>query len=201
MSILMEAINEINEETYQEPLNEIEILSEVGSMLLFIKNNYRDCIDIYGAKATSDILEEANIEYKNLLESMSDGISSSGSKQNTTSNSQLSNNIPDKKTLFDFNKIWETIEAKAGIIGGVALATLAIAASYKIYKNYFSKAAKSCKGRTGSEKEACMTNYKTQAYKMQKMALDKSLSLADKTDSPKKFKQKIQIQINKISKK
>jgi len=188
-SILTETINEIHDDSFlgkfgieQNSMNEIEMISEIGSSMLFLKNNYRECIDIFGAKVTSDLLEEANIEYRNMTESFSSGLTK-------------------QKPIVDFKAIWETIKEHGGTIGATALAALVITASYKIYKNYYSKSAKACKGKTGAEKEACMNNYQTNAYKMQKASLKKSMSMANKTDNPQTFRKKIENQINKLKSK
>jgi len=190
-SILLETINELNDDSFlgqfgidRKELNEIEMLSEIGSTMLFVQNNYRDCVNIFGAKVTGELIEDINKEYKNII---TEGI--------------MSNGVEKPKPMVDFKSIWDTIKNHGGVIGATALAALVITASYKIYKNYFSKAAKACKGKTASEKEACMNNYRANAYKMQQNALKKSLSMADKTSDPKSFKKKIEIRLQKLKSK
>jgi len=63
---------------------------------------------------------------------------------------------------------------KKGKIGvaaaGAGLATFAAA---KIYKNYMSKAARACAGKTGADKQACIQKYKEAAAKAKAKALKK----------------------------
>jgi len=191
MSLLLETINEINDNSFlgqygidQKELNEIEMISEIGSSMLFIKNNYREFIEIFGAKITSELIEDINTDYQTIL-----------------SESILSDGKHDPKPIVDFKSIWDTIKEHGGVIGASALAALVITASYKIYKNYFSKAAKACSDKTGNEKEACMTNYRADAYKMQQASLKKSLSMADKSSDPKSFRKKIEIRLQKLKSK
>jgi len=180
MSILIETIQDLNED--QNQLSEIVLISEIGSSLIFLKSNQRDCIDLFGAKVTSELIEESVLDYKEIMQ---EGFSS---------------NAPEKSPPIDFKAIWETIKDKGDVIGGAALAALVIAGSYKIYKNYFSKAAKSCKGKSGEEKTACMTNYRENAYKLQQDVLKKSLDMSNKSKDPSVFKKKIEIQIRKLKK-
>jgi len=191
MALLLETIVELNDDSFlgqfgidQKELSEIEKISEVGSTMLFIKNNYRECVDIFGAKITGDLVKDINEEYQSIL-----------------SESVISDGAEKPKPVIDFKSIWETIKEHGGAIGATALAALVITASYKVYKNYFSKAAKACKGKSASEKEACMNNYRADAYKMQQASLKKSLSMANKTSDPSSFKKKIEIRIQKLSSK
>jgi len=191
MALLLETINELSDDSFlgqygidRKELNELEKISEVGSTMLFIKNNYRECVDIFGAKITGELVEDINEEYQSIL-----------------SENIMSSHAENPKPVIDFKSIWDTIKEHGGIIGASALAALVITASYKVYKNYFSKAAKACKGKTASEKEACMNNYRADAYKMQQASLKKSLSMASKTNNPNSFKKKIEIRIQKLTSK
>ena len=192
MSLLLETISELYDDSFlgqlgidRKELSEIEKISEVGSTMLFVKNNYRECVDIFGAKITGELIEDINKEYQNIL---SEG-------------ALIGETVPHPKPAIDFKSIWDTIKSHGGVIGATALAALVITASYKIYKNYFSKAAKACKGKTASEKEACMNNYRADAYKMQQNSLKKSLAMANKTNDPSSFKKKIEIRIQKLKSK
>jgi hypothetical protein len=189
MSILLETLYETKEKSFEEKIgieesfDEYDELSAIGTSLLFLKENYRDCINLFGAKVTSELLEEANTTYKNII-----------------TESILSNNAPAPAPAIDFKAIWDTIKDNGTAIAAGTLAAIVIAGAYKAYRNYFSKAAKACKGKKGEEKEACMVNYKENAYRLQQQVLKKSLSLANKSEKPSEFKKKIEIYMQKIKK-
>jgi hypothetical protein len=89
-------------------------------------------------------------------------------------------------------------QAKAGLaIGGAALAALALFASYKTYKRFFSKAAQACKG-SGPEKNTCMKKYKLQAIKAQIQDLQAAAAGCGKTKQPDKCKATIGNKIRKL---
>lgn len=48
-------------------------------------------------------------------------------------------------------------------IRGVAILAAILSMAYKVYKEYYSKAAKACEGKKGLEKQECMRNYKIEA--------------------------------------
>jgi len=79
---------------------------------------------------------------------------------------------------------------KAGMAtGGAAAAALAIYAGYKIYKRFFSQAAKACAGMSGAAKTACMNKYKKQAIMKQAAAIQSaSASACAKSKDPAKCK-------------
>jgi len=156
--------------------------------LSFIKENLMDFVNIYGSTVTTSLLEDLKNEY-NELECISESITDAQSDPYTTS----------EKIKNTFDKI--TKDKDNQIIGWSILAAIALAGAYKIYKNYFSKAAKYCKDKTGEEKKACMVNYQNNAYQMKINALKKSLSLSKKANNPKKYTEKIQKEINKLKKK
>jgi len=85
-------------------------------------------------------------------------------------------------------------------LGGLALATVLIYAAYKVYKNYFSKAAKSCAGNPN--KNICMIRYKQNAIKAQISDLQRASGSCNKSKEPAKckfaIKSKIDILKNKI---
>lgn len=78
---------------------------------------------------------------------------------------------------------------KAGIAtGGAAAAALAIYAGYKIYKRFFSQAAKACAGQGGAAKTACMNKYKKQAIMKQAATIQSNSSTCAKSKDPAKCK-------------
>jgi len=73
MALLLETISELNDDSFlgqfgidRKELSEIEKISEVGSTMLFIKNNYRECVDIFGAKITGELVEDINELLQNI---------------------------------------------------------------------------------------------------------------------------------------
>ena len=78
---------------------------------------------------------------------------------------------------------------KAGMAtGGAAAAALAIYAGYKIYKRFFSQAAKSCAGQSGAAKTACMNKFKKQAIMKQASAIQAASGTCAKSKDPAKCK-------------
>mgnify|MGYP001431390638 CR=1 FL=1 len=89
-----------------------------------------------------------------------------------------------------------------------ALVAVVLIASYKIYKMYLSKAARSCSNFKGNEKQICMLSYQIKAHQKEITVLEQSLSKADTTNDPEKFRnvisqriQKIEIRINVLDNK
>lgn len=80
--------------------------------------------------------------------------------------------------------------AAAGVI-----AAAAALASYKVYKRFFSQAAKACSGKSGSEKTACMNTYKVKGLNAAKTALRSSMGKCAKTKNPDQCKASIQKKI------
>ena len=82
---------------------------------------------------------------------------------------------------------------KEAAMGLAAAAVVAIAAvvSTKIAKNYFTKAAKACKGKTGTEKTLCMQQYKVDAIKAQMKTLDDYKNYCKVSKNPSKCAKQI----------
>jgi hypothetical protein len=204
-----------------ENLSLHEQIAEIGQAAVFLKNNLYECIDLFGVKITSELIEDSQNGFNSLIQMTEsfNSVPSSAKYQpaaKSTPNTSHNFNTPPTKPATpknppnDFNSppqsthtsdIWETIKGHSKEIGWTVLAAIALTAGYKIYKNYFSKAARACKGKTGTEKDACMINYQIQAYKLKKQALQKSLSMANRTKDSIKFKNKINSEIKKIDKK
>jgi len=85
-------------------------------------------------------------------------------------------------------------------IGVSALVAAASFIAYKVYKNYFSKAAKACAGKSGAAKTACMAKAKQQAQRARIAALSKGKSLASKTNNPRKARAALANKIASIKK-
>ncbi len=82
------------------------------------------------------------------------------------------------------------------VIGGLAAATLLGYGAYKIYKNYFSAAAKKCAG--SSDKNTCMKQARFAGVKAQIGDLTKGASGCSKSKDPAKCKAVIQNKIAKL---
>ena len=82
-------------------------------------------------------------------------------------------------------------------VGATVLAAAISIASYKIYKRFFSKAARSCKEKAGLAKTSCMNKYKKDAT-MKKIAfLQKGFGACVISKKPNVCKAKLQQKINK----
>jgi len=88
-----------------------------------------------------------------------------------------------------------------GIVGGAAIAALALYASYKVYKRFLSKAAKACGGRSGAEKTSCMKKFQISAYNAQIKDLQAASGGCSKSKNPGKCKMSIAKKIYKIKQK
>ena len=76
----------------------------------------------------------------------------------------------------------------AAVTGGAAGAALAIYAGAKIYKRFFSQAAKACGGQSGAAKTQCMNKYKKQAIMKQAAAIQSASGTCAKSKNPEKCK-------------
>ena len=68
------------------------------------------------------------------------------------------------------------------------LHALAIYAGAKVYKRFFSQAAKACGGMKGAAKTQCMGKYKKQAIMKQAAAIQSASGSCAKSKSPEKCK-------------
>ena len=93
------------------------------------------------------------------------------------------------------------VKAHPGAIAGVLLAVLAIYASVKIYKRFYSKAAKSCSSYKGIKKTTCMKKFQLTGYKAQLMDLKKAATQCGLTKDPEKCVKTIKSKMDKINKK
>lgn len=88
--------------------------------------------------------------------------------------------------------------SQTALVGGLMMAGILGYAAHKTYKNFFSKAAKACQGKTGTEKSQCMVNYRKSAIKLQIKDLMASSSACSKSKDPAKCKTKIKQKIDKL---
>jgi len=89
----------------------------------------------------------------------------------------------------------------AGVEGGIgvlALAALLAYGAYRTYKRFFSKAATACKGKSGSEKTACMNKFKVTALNAQIKDLQAGSSACAKTKNPAKCKAVVAKKVAKL---
>jgi hypothetical protein len=177
-----------------ELLTPYEKIAEMGQVAIFLKNNLFECIEVFGVKTTSELIEESQNGFSYLISNNMPEFKKKALQEKPNIN------VPNSEKSH-YNTIWDTIKDHSKEIGWTVLAAIALAGAYKIYKNYFSKAARACKGKSGSEKEACMTNYQHQAYKLKQQSLKKSLKLANRSNDATKYKKKINDEIQKINQK
>jgi len=97
---------------------------------------------------------------------------------------------------------WDSIKKfvvnHPGGIGAAAMVAAASFISYKVYQNYFSKAAKACAGKSGEAKTACMAKARGQANKARVASLNKAKGLAAKSKNPSKVRSAIAAKIAKL---
>jgi len=89
--------------------------------------------------------------------------------------------------------------AKAGeLVSTVAIVALALKAAHIVYKEWLSKSARACKGKTGAEKQQCEYKFKVKSIQAQMAALNKGKSKCKQTKDPKKCALKIDSKILKL---
>jgi len=93
------------------------------------------------------------------------------------------------------------VKAHPAEIAGVMLAVLAIYASVKIYKRFYSQAARSCSIYKGQKKTICMKKFQLTGYKAQLMDLKKASTKCGLTKDPEKCVRTIKNKMDKINKK
>jgi len=88
----------------------------------------------------------------------------------------------------------------AGAVGATVLSGMLLYGAYKTFQRFYSKAAKACAGKSGSDKSACMREYKMSALKAQMNDLQKALAACGKSKNPKKCSKTVSAKIMKIRK-
>lgn len=86
-------------------------------------------------------------------------------------------------------------------MGVAALVALMVYASYKIYKNFLSKAAKACADKEGTEKKMCMKEYEIQGINAQLADMRKGLSACAKSKDPEKCREALNKKMLKVKEK
>jgi len=81
------------------------------------------------------------------------------------------------------------------------LSAYIISFSYQYYQNYLSKKSKACKNIYGKRKELCIIKFRINGYKQQLVILQQSLSKANTTNNPEKYKEIINEKIKEVKKK
>jgi len=94
----------------------------------------------------------------------------------------------------------EKAELQKVVVVAVVVAAI-IAGSYMVYKRFFSKAAKACKGKSGGERKTCLQTFKNNAVKAQMSALNSGMGKCAKTKNPTKCKLKVQNKIKRLQSK
>lgn len=109
--------------------------------------------------------------------------------------SQMAQSLPSASSIASKAKAFATSGAGMAL-GGSALAALLGYGAMKLYKNYFSKAARACSGQ--ADKAGCMAQYKANAIKAQIADLSKAASACAKSKNPEACKAALQAKINKL---
>ncbi len=86
----------------------------------------------------------------------------------------------------------------ATVLGAAALAGLLIYGGVKVYKNYFSAAAKKCQGLSGSAKDACMAKARAAATQAEIRDLSSAKSACSKAKDPAKCAATVNAKIAKL---
>ena len=68
----------------------------------------------------------------------------------------------------------------------------------KLYKRFLTKAARACKGKSGTEKTLCMKEYRIKALEMQIKELQKAKKYCAKSKNPVKCKHLLDSKIYKL---
>jgi hypothetical protein len=120
---------------------------------------------------------------------------------NTRANIEKGFNNLKQQATSGSNAVTSFVKAHPAEISGVLLAVLAIYVSSKIYKRFFSKAAKSCSSYKGEKKTSCMKKFQLAGYKTQLIDLKRASTKCGMTKNPEKCVTAIQIKMDKINKK
>lgn len=99
-----------------------------------------------------------------------------------------------------WNKLSPKGKSTAKVIGAVVGVSIIFSLANKIYRNYFSKMAKQCKG-AAEGKSACMQKARISALNAKLSALQSSLGKCNQTTNPDKCRKSIERQILKTGKK
>jgi hypothetical protein len=88
----------------------------------------------------------------------------------------------------------------ATALAATALAGMAVYGATKIYKRFFSQAAKACSGKGGPAKDACMKQFKAKALQAKVQALTRSKATCKKAKNPQNCINAINSEITKARK-
>jgi len=103
-------------------------------------------------------------------------------------------NVSGPKYLDTISKI------ETGVTAAIGAAAI-ITGAHMVYKRFFSKAARACKGKSEGERKTCVYTFKNNAMKAQISALNSGMSKCAKTKNPTKCKLKVQNKIKKLQRK
>jgi len=86
-------------------------------------------------------------------------------------------------------------------LGAGLIVAVLLYASYKLYKNFLSKAARACKGKSGADKKICMNMFKIKALQTQIRDLQQASKTCSSTSNIAKCKKLLSKKIDKLNKK
>lgn len=93
----------------------------------------------------------------------------------------------------------QEIEPTLLAMSGVGLAFSVTNMAFRLYKDYFNKAARKCKNLSAREKSVCMLKAKLESKKVQLAEIKKRSAECSKTRKPEKCREKLAEKIKKIS--
>jgi hypothetical protein len=93
----------------------------------------------------------------------------------------------------------QEIEPTMLAIGATSATFGILNGAFRLYKDYFNKAARACKDMPPREKSICMVKAKVDAKKSELAEIKKKASQCSKTNNPSKCRQKLGDKVKKIS--
>ncbi|GIU69104.1 MAG: hypothetical protein KatS3mg002_0340 [Candidatus Woesearchaeota archaeon] len=106
--------------------------------------------------------------------------------------------IENARRSLNINTLLQSGKSAAVLFSAAVIVATILYISYKIYNNYFSKAAKACAGKKGIDKKECMIDYKLNSLRAQQTVLRKGLAVCSSTTDPNKCKNSIMKRLQKI---
>jgi len=181
----------IGEDVYQNVIHEVDsvfpTMSTAGPVLEFMAMQDRDvAFSYYLSEIGKDAIEKG-IGY---VSGKAGDIAKAAKGAGETVAKAASGAFASAKDAV-MNTGWPALKAFANspqgqIVGGAAMAALVGYAAMKTYKNFFSKAAKSCAGQ--ADKKLCMNKFKKQAIMKQAADMQRGVGVCAKVKNPEKCK-------------
>ena len=94
-----------------------------------------------------------------------------------------------------------SLPSLTSVLTGATIAILLGYAAYRVYKHFFSAAAKACTGKKGKERAICMINYQVQSLNNSISTMERALPSCSQTEDPIMCKAYINKRIKSYTKK